>query len=145
MARVIHMSDTDAVLVNTRYPTRSITISDGIIAHAMPVPMRLALLSSPVPAGEVSVSDMMVGVCQESGKTALAEMVVNDCSTPNQNMCLRRWGAKDSGRGCRYVFCTCSGESVRRSRPPAKPSCCLRSSPFIEMRFRIVNHRYSGI
>ena len=68
MARVIHMSDTDTVLVDIRYPTRSITISDGAIAHAMPIPMRLELLSAPVPAGEVSVSDIMVGISQESRK-----------------------------------------------------------------------------
>lgn len=133
------MSDADAVLVDIRYPTRSITISAGTIAHAMPVPMRLALLSAPVPAGEVSMSDMMVDISQESRKTASAEMVVNDCSTPNQKMCLGRWGAEDSGRGCRYVFRKFSGESVRRSRHPTKPSCRLRSCPFIEMRFRIVD------
>ena len=66
MARVIHMSETDTVLVDIRYPTRSITISDGIIAHTMPIPMRLELLSVPVPAGEVGVSDIMVGISQES-------------------------------------------------------------------------------
>jgi len=56
------MSEMDTVLVDIRYPTRSITISDGIIAHTMPIPMRLELLSAPVPAGEVSVFGIMVGI-----------------------------------------------------------------------------------
>jgi hypothetical protein len=104
MARVIHMSEADTVLVDIRYPTRSITISDGIIAHTMPIPMRLELLSVPVPAGEVGVSAIMVGISQESWVTASAKMVVNNCSTPNQKMCLGRWGGRDCGRDCTIMY-----------------------------------------
>lgn len=79
MARVINKSAIAAVLWDIRYTTRTITISVEIIPNTILVVMRIALLSSPVPAGEVSMADMMVDTSQERGKAALAEMVFNEC------------------------------------------------------------------
>jgi hypothetical protein len=79
IARVINKSVIAAVLWDIRYATRTIAISVEIIPNTILVAMRIVLLSSPVPAGEVSMADMMVNTFQERGKAALAEMVVNEC------------------------------------------------------------------
>jgi hypothetical protein len=79
MARVINKSVIATVLWDIRNATRTITTSVEIIPNAILVVMRIALLSSPVPAGEVSMADMIVDTFQERGKAALGEMVVNKC------------------------------------------------------------------
>jgi hypothetical protein len=104
MARVIHMSDMDTVLVDIRYPTRSITISDGTIAHAMPTPMRLELLFAPVPAAEVSVSDMMVGISQESRKLLRQRWLSTTVQPQTKKCTLGGREGRECGRDCAIMY-----------------------------------------
>jgi hypothetical protein len=76
MARVIHKSVIAADLWDIRYTTRTTTKSVEIIPNTVLLALRIVLLSSPVPAGEVSVADMMVNTSQERGKAALVKMIV---------------------------------------------------------------------
>lgn len=79
MARVINKSAIAAVLWDIRYATRTVTTSVEIIPNTILVAIRIALLSSPVPAGEVSMADMRVDASQERCRAAPAEMVVSEC------------------------------------------------------------------
>jgi hypothetical protein len=93
-AIIIHQSEAFITFLDIRKPIRNITTSVADIPKARVAPRRTALLSSPVPEGDVGVDAMVVVASRGALRNLTAKTVVHESlssSKSSTSMGRRMW------------------------------------------------------